>query len=94
MTPAWFVYIARCADDSLYTGIARDVERRIDEHNQPGRLGAKYTRARRPVILVYQEAHASRSEATRREYEIKRLVRLAKEALIAGAGAPGDQSGA
>ena len=49
----WFVYIVRCADNSLYTGIAADVDRRVAEHNSTGNLAAKYTRARQPVSLVY-----------------------------------------
>lgn len=79
----WYVYMVRCADDSLYTGIARDVGKRVDEHNG-GAAGAKYTRPRRPVSLVYEEGHATRSEATRREHEIKQLSRTQKEALILG----------
>lgn len=79
----WRVYIVRCADDTLYTGIAVDVERRVAEHNGAGRLGARYTRARRPVVLVYQEPAADRSEAGKREYEIKRMRRADKARLIA-----------
>lgn len=79
---AWFVYILRCADNTFYTGIARDVERRLEEHNA-GTLGAKYTRPRRPVALVYHEAAPNRSAAARRECAIKRLSRSDKEALIA-----------
>ena len=78
----WYVYMVRCADDSLYTGIARDVEKRVDEHNCSDQLGAKYTRFRRPVKLVYQETLDSRSAATRREIEIRRLSRQKKESLI------------
>jgi len=80
---AWFVYILRCADGSLYTGISTDVERRVDEHNAGAPLGARYTRARRPVILVYQERVNSRAEAARREREIKIKDRAWKLALIA-----------
>jgi putative endonuclease len=79
----WFVYILRCADDTLYTGVSTDVARRVDEHNAGAPLGARYTRARRPVVLVYQESVASRSEALRRELEIKAKDRAAKLALIA-----------
>ncbi len=79
---AWFVYMVRCADNSLYTGIAKDVERRIREHNSDDTLGAKYTKGRRPVALVYQEACESRSVATRREYEIRQLGRKGKEKLL------------
>jgi len=78
----WFVYIVRCSDNSLYTGIAMDVNRRINEHNKDDKTGAKYTRARRPVNLVYQEKVASRSEAATREAVIKKLTRKEKEVLI------------
>ena len=78
----WSVYIVRCADGSLYTGIAKDVARRVDEHNANNLLAANYTRARRPVTLVYQEAVATRSAAGKREYAVKRLSRAEKEALI------------
>jgi putative endonuclease len=79
---SWFVYMVRCSDDSLYTGIAMDVERRINEHNSDDISGAKYTRPRRPVRLVYQEQVGSRSEAASREHAIKKLTRQKKEALI------------
>ena len=82
----WSVYIVRCADGSLYTGIATDVARRVEEHNANNLLAARYTRARRPVVLVYQEAAASRSAAGRREYELKQMSREEKEALAAGRG--------
>jgi len=84
---AWQVYIVRCADDSLYTGIARDLERRIAEHNADNGLGASYTRSRRPVKLVYQESAADRSAASKREYQIKQLSRAEKMALIGGSDA-------
>ena len=84
-TAAWSVYILRCADGSLYTGIATDVERRLAEHNGAGRSGARYTRARRPVVLVYREAADSRAAACRREAAIKRLGKADKERLIAAA---------
>ena len=80
---AWFVYMLRCADGSLYTGITTDVDRRVAEHNGDGVLAARYTRSRRPVELVYVEAAASRSEAARREAAIKRLDRARKLALCA-----------
>lgn len=78
----WFVYMIRCSDDSLYTGMTKDVERRVTEHNQDDVLGARYTRARRPMELVYQEGLNTRSEAAKRESEIKRLRRKEKEVLI------------
>jgi len=78
----WFVYIVRCADDSLYTGITKDVDRRVQEHNEGDKLAAKYTRARLPVVLVYQESCESRSAATKREIEIKLLSRTDKDILL------------
>ena len=77
----WYVYVVRCADTTLYTGIARDLQARINQHNT-GR-GAKYTRSRRPVTLVYQEAAADRGAALRREHEIKRMAPQAKRTLVA-----------
>jgi putative endonuclease len=75
----WYVYIVRCADRSLYTGIATDVTARIAKHNQG--KGAKYTRGRRPVKLVYQEHAGSRSAALKREIAIKHLTPAAKRQL-------------
>lgn len=77
---AWQVYVVRCADHSLYTGIAVDVRARIARHNAG--KGAKYTRGRRPVALVYQESAASYSAALKREHAIKRLPVKRKRALI------------
>jgi putative endonuclease len=85
------VYIVRCADATLYTGVAKDVARRIDEHNghtpagTRSKRGAGYTRARRPVALVYAAVLGSRSEALREEARLKGLSRAAKLALIAEA---------
>lgn len=79
--PGWVVYMVRCVDGSLYTGITTDIDRRVHEHNHNTRSAA-YTRARRPVELVYQEACADRSAASRREYAIRRLSVTAKRALI------------
>lgn len=77
MNPAdWQVYILECADGSLYTGIARDLEARIAAHNNG--TGAKYTRGRGPVKLLYQESAVDRSAALRREALLKRLSRAAK----------------
>ena len=75
----WMVYMLRCRDGSLYTGITNDLPRRLAAHHA-GR-GSRYTRARRPVRLVYREARADRSAALRREAAIKRLPRAAKLAL-------------
>ena len=80
---AHFVYIVRCADDSLYTGYTRHPERRVAVHNA-GR-GAKYTAGRRPVSLVYWEACGSRGAALKREYHVKQLTRVEKERLLAHA---------
>lgn len=78
----WYVYIVRCNDDTFYTGVARDLARRIQQHNQ-GNAGARYTRARRPVELVYQETAADRSTAQQREYRIRKLNAAEKRRLIA-----------
>jgi putative endonuclease len=82
MPDMWYVYIARCSDNSLYTGIARDVGRRIAEHNDSDRLAARYTRARRPVCLVYHETLETRAAAATRERQIKRMTKRDKEALV------------
>lgn len=81
-TKTWFTYILRCSDDSLYTGVALDIDKRLDQHNGIDKNGAKYTQARRPVKLVYRESAISRSEACKREYAIKSLSKQQKEALI------------
>ena len=78
----WFVYILQCNDDSLYTGVTTDIERRVKEHNYDTKLGASYTRARRPVKLVYTESCDDRSHALKREMGIKKLKRTEKQALI------------
>ena len=80
-TNHWFVYILSCCDNTLYTGITTDLERRIHEHNE-GSKGAKYTRARRPVKLVYSEPAIDRSMATRREMELKSLPIEKKRLLV------------
>lgn len=81
------MYILRCADDSLYTGITTDIVRRVREHNGDiAKAGAKCTRARRPVTLVYQESADSRSAASKREHQIKALTRKHKLQLIAATG--------
>ncbi|MFZ5764522.1 MAG: GIY-YIG nuclease family protein [Thermodesulfobacteriota bacterium] len=73
----WYVYIVRCSDGTLYTGITSDPKRRMAEHNA-ARGGARYTRARQPVELIYVEAGPSRSAVCRRELQIKKLPRAAK----------------
>lgn len=77
----WYVYLLRCADDTVYAGCTTDPQRRLEQHNT-GR-GAKYTRARRPVTLVYLEQAENHSQALRREAALKRLSRKEKLALIA-----------
>lgn len=76
----WFVYILRCSDGSLYTGITKDVRRRCEQHNAG--TASRYTRSRLPVALVYQERRASQSLALKREAAIKAMSRLEKESLI------------
>jgi len=78
---SYFTYIVLCADNTLYTGIATNLERRIEEHNSSDK-GAKYTKARRPVTLVYSEEHIDRSSASKREYSIKKMSRKQKQILI------------
>ena len=84
---SWFVYIVQCADDSLYTGVTTDIKRRLKEHNET-KKGAKYTRNRRPVNLVYSEKMKSRSAACSREYAIKKMAPLQKKGLIESAQMP------
>ena len=75
-----YTYILKCKDDSLYTGWTNDLKKRITSHNAG--KGAKYTKARRPVELVYYEEFQTGEEAMKREYAIKQLSRKEKEALI------------
>lgn len=77
----WFVYIVECSDSSLYTGISTDVERRLEEHNH-SKKGAKALRNKLPVVLKYSEKYTSRSEALKRELEIKGWTREKKIDLI------------
>jgi putative endonuclease len=77
----YFIYIVQCSDETLYTGITTDINRRITEHNSSVK-GAKYTRVRRPVRLVYKEIFEDRSSASKREYMIKKLSRKEKLKLI------------
>ena len=81
MEEQWYLYILRCADDSLYTGITTDVQRRLADHRSG--KGAKYTRGRGPVEVVYTEVLESYSAALKREAAIKRLKRPEKMALLA-----------
>lgn len=77
----WYVYILRCSDETLYTGITIDLQRRVEEHNSSPK-GAKYTRVRRPVEIIYFESCKDKSSATVRELEIKKLSRAKKLALL------------
>jgi len=78
---SWHVYIVECADGSLYTGISTDVDARVSQHNEG--KGAKYTRSRAPVKLVYMEPAETKGEALRREIAIKKLTAKAKRKLLA-----------
>lgn len=80
-----YIYLVRCSDDSLYCGWTTDLKRRIDAHNGHISGGAKYTRGRRPVTLVYAESFHQKQEAQRREYAIKRMAKTKKLRLIKGA---------
>ncbi len=80
-TATWWVYLLRCNDNSLYAGVTTDINRRVDEHNN-SKLGAKYTRSRRPVNLAYLEEADNKSIACKREYQIRKLVKAKKEQLV------------
>lgn len=75
-----YTYILKCSDNTFYTGWTNDLDKRINAHNN--KKGAKYTKSRIPVTLIYYEAHESKEEAMKREREIKRLTRKQKEKLI------------
>jgi putative endonuclease len=79
----YHVYILRCSDDTFYTGISSDIEKRLKEHNGSPK-GAKYTRSRRPVELIYREKCETKGEALKRESAIKKLSRKQKEKLVGG----------
>jgi predicted GIY-YIG superfamily endonuclease len=81
---AWFVYVLRCADSSLYTGVTKDLNRRCQQHNDG--TASRYTRGRRLTEIVYHEAHADHSSALRREAAIKAMSKRQKEMLIQRAG--------
>lgn len=96
-TKTWTLYIIRCADGSLYTGITVDLERRFKEHQAVGEgigtkkgasKGAKYLRGRGPLQLIYSTAVESHSVALKLEYKIKKLSRLKKEAIVSGRFSP------
>ena len=78
---SYYVYIVRCSDNSLYTGITTDINRRIHEHNET-KKGAKYTKSRRPVSLVYSALIGDLSSAQKEEYRIKKLSKIKKQELV------------
>ena len=82
METNWYLYILRCGDGTLYTGITTDVEKRLEAHRSG--KGAKYTRGRNPLELVYQEVCGSHSDALKREAAVKKLSRKQKEMLLQG----------
>jgi len=77
----WWLYVVKCSDDTLYTGVTTDINRRIKEHNT-SRRGAKYTRSRRPVNLVYKRQCINRSHAQQEEYQFKKLSKTEKLHII------------
>lgn len=79
----WFTYILKCSDDTYYTWITTDVERRVLEHNTSEKW-AKYTMGRRPVEMIYKSEFENKSEASKEEYRIKKLTRKEKERIING----------
>jgi len=82
---AWHVYMLRCADQTLYTGVTKDLQARLTQHNRG--KASRYTRARLPVAIVYAEPANDHGAALRREIQIKKLARAEKEKLIAASGA-------
>jgi len=80
----WKLYVLECSDGTLYTGITTDTSRRLREHNN-GSRGAKYTRSRRPVKIVWERDFLNRSDASKAEYKFKKLARLEKLQIISGA---------
>lgn len=89
METRWYLYILRCGDNTLYTGITTDVEKRLEAHRSG--KGAKYTRGRSPLELVYREVCESHSHALKREFAVKALSRAEKEILIQSAEDPGEK---
>jgi len=77
----WFLYVLQCSDNTYYTGVTTDIKRRVHEHNTSKR-GAKYTKTRRPVKIVYLSEYESRSSAQKSEYRFKQLTRKQKEEVI------------
>ncbi len=82
LVEVWYLYILKCGDGSLYTGVTPDLQRRIKSHNDGS--GGRYTRCRLPVSLIYSESYSTKSEALKRELQVKGWSRVKKEALITG----------
>ncbi|OGK35726.1 hypothetical protein A3F59_02395 [Candidatus Roizmanbacteria bacterium RIFCSPHIGHO2_12_FULL_38_13] len=80
----YYFYILRCSDKSLYCGMTSNLEKRLKEHNSNGSRGAKYLRAKKPVILVYSETYLDIKTAMNREFQVKKWTKAKKEALING----------
>ena len=80
--PRWYLYVVRCNDGTLYTGVSTDVSRRVREHNGSKKRGAKYTKSRRPVELVWSREYKNRSEAQSAEYSFKKLLHKQKWEII------------
>ena len=78
----WYVYIIRCRDDTLYTGISIDVDRRFTQHQSEGHAGSRYLKGRGPLSLVFKEKLGSRSLALKVEHRVKRMTKARKEKLI------------
>ncbi len=78
----YFFYILRCVDNSLYCGMTKNLEKRVKEHNSTSSKGAKYTRAKKPVRLIYSETYHRLKTAMRRELEVKKWTKAQKEALV------------
>ncbi len=82
--PTWFLYLIRCADNSLYTGITIDLDRRLSEHQSQGKKCAKYLRGKSPLTLVFTTEVGTKSDASRLEFRLKKCSKLTKEKLVAG----------
>ncbi len=82
--PTWFLYLIRCADNSLYTGITIDLDRRFTEHQSQGKKCAKYLRGKSPLTLVFTTEVGTKSDASRLELRLKKCPKATKEKLVAG----------
>jgi len=82
MPAKYYFYILRCRDNTLYCGQTNDLEKRLKQHNEDNKKGAKYTKGRRPVALVYSEKYSTLQEAMKREWQVKKWTKAKKQALI------------